>query len=100
MVVAMDDEKFRLLVHIIQIMEDHDIKHMDLGTSIVGIINKLDSSLSESQKLKIKREFSKYEKMRRQIETNKKEKQDEERYKEELQRFEGSGFGLESRGDG
>lgn len=96
----MDDEKFRLLVHIIDIMEDQDIKHSDLGAAIVSILNKLDSSLSDSQRLRIKKEFSRYEKMRRDLEESRKQKQDEERYRQELERFENSGFGIESRGDG
>ena len=83
----MDDEKFHLLVQIIETMQDEDIKHSKLEATIVEILNKFDNSLNQEQKLKIMKEFLKYAKIRKEMESSKKSQTDEEMYKRQVTDF-------------
>lgn len=87
----MEEERFSLLVQVLKLLEQEELKGVSLPKAIARVIDSFDADLTQEQRTLILREFAHYERTRRE-----KEKQDsqrkeaiieEEKYREALNKF-------------
>ena len=90
----MDNDKFDLLISILEDLEKEDVSHSNLESAIVKIIDQFDTNLTNEQKNEVLKEFIHYEKVRREEQNNKKILAEEEKNRELLDSFlAGESFG-------
>ena len=68
----MNDEKFNILISILDSLEKDDINHSSLEHAIVRLIDNFDEALTNEQKEELSREFIHYERVRREKDSNRK----------------------------
>jgi len=83
----MNDEKFNLLISILDSLEKEDINHSSLENAIVRLIDNFDEALTNEQKEELSREFIHYERVRREKDSNRKSLTEDEINRELLERF-------------
>ena len=83
----MNDEKFNILISILDSLEKEDINHSSLENAIVRLIDNFDEALTNEQKEELSREFIHYERARREKDSNRKSLTEDEINRELLERF-------------
>ena len=83
----MDNDKFNLLISVLECLEKEDVSHSDLEGAIVKIIDRFDSNLTNEQKEEILKEFVHYERIRRKKDVDKKTINEDEKNRELLESF-------------
>jgi hypothetical protein len=83
----MNEDKFSLLISILDSLEKEDINHSNLENAIVRLMDHFDEALTKDQKEELSKEFIHYERVRQDKENHKKSLTEDEINRELLERF-------------